>query len=161
MGGINYITGEVNTMKFIDPTFAHVEYIADNLREQDRLEVFYSHGITGWEAVIHSWKSSEIRHCLEGDDGRPVAVLGVNNSIIWLLATDELFASSSHRRQFIRAGKIFIDELLTGGEQMLHNWALSSNTTTLRWLKYLQFNIDPPKPMGKSCQLFSHFWRKA
>ena len=148
-------------MKFIDPTFAHVEYIADNLRERDRLEVFYSHGITGWEAVIESWKNSETRHCLEGDSGRPVAVLGVNKSLIWLLATDELLSTSSNRKQFIRAGKIFINELLTGGEQMLHNWALSSNTSTLRWLKYLEFTIDPPERMGPANQLFNHFWRKA
>ena len=161
MGGINYITSEVNTMRWIDPTFAHVEYIADNLREQDRLEVFYSHGVTGWESVINSWNYSEIRHGIEGDNGKPVALCGVNNSIIWLLGTDELFSSNSHRRQFIRGGKIWINELLTGGEQMLHNWALSSNVSSLRWLKHLGFEIDPPQPMGKSCQLFNHFWREA
>jgi hypothetical protein len=161
MGGINYITSEVNAMRCIDPTFAHVEHIADNLREQDRLEVFYSHGLTGWEAVITSWKYSETRHLLEGDDGIPCAVCGVNDGHIWLLGTDSLTATNSHRRQLIRFGEAWIEQLLAGGEQMLHNWALSSNTKNIRFLKHLGFEIDPPKPMGQSCQLFNHFWRKA
>lgn len=82
--------------------------------------------------------------------------------MIWLLATDELLATASHRRQFIRGGRQWVDGLLSSGRfPFLENWALSSNTTTLRWLEHLGFTVDTPQPMGRGCQLFSHFWRAA
>ncbi len=161
MGWINYITSEVNAMRCIDPTFAHVEYIADNLREQDRLEVYYSNGLTGFEAVLTSWKYSAERHCLEGDDGIPCAVCGVNEGIIWMLGTDSLTGTSNHKKQLVRFGKAWIDELIAGGEKLLHNWALSSNTKNIKFLKHLGFEMDKPAPMGRSGQLFNHFWREA
>jgi hypothetical protein len=44
---------------------------------------------------------------------------------------------------------------------LLENWALWSNRDTLRWLEWLGFTIDTPQPMGRSAQLFAHFWRAA
>ena len=148
-------------MKWAVATPARVEYISNNVRKQDEIEVHYSHGVTGKEAVIGSWKESEICHCIDGDNGLPVGICGVNESLIWLLGTDDLFATSSHRRQFIRGGRKWVDGLIEDGNDFLHNWAMYSNQTTIRWLKHLGFTIDTPAPIGVSAQLFSHFWRKA
>lgn len=147
-------------MNWAEPTSARVESIAARLRYQDRLEVLYSHGITGEEAVIGSWKSSSICRCIDGDDGRPVGICGVNGSLIWLLGTDELLGTASHRRQFVRGGRAWVDGLLSGGVAYLENWALARNRVSLHWLEHLGFTIDTPAPLGHSAQLFCHFWRE-
>jgi len=132
------------------------------LRHQDRLEVLYSHQKDPETAVYESWRQSAICRCIDGDDGQAVGICGVNGNSVWLLATDELLATASHRRQFIRGGRRWVDELLNSGRfLMLENWALASNRATLRWLKHLGFQVDTPQPMGRSCQLFCHFWRVA
>ena len=148
-------------MNWADPTPARVERVAKMLRYQDRLEVLYSDSMTGEEAVYFSWQSSSICRCIDGDDGEAVGICGVNGSRIWLLATDELLATASHRRQFIRGGRQWVNELVADGHQLLENWALASNLVTLRWLKHLGFTIDTAAPLGRSCQLFCHFWRAA
>jgi hypothetical protein len=148
-------------MNWADPTPARVERVAKMLRYQDRLEVLYSDSMTGEEAVYSSWQSSSICRCIDGDDGEAVGICGVNGSRIWLLATDELLATASHRRQFIRGGRQWVNELVADGHQLLENWALASNLVTLRWLKHLGFTIDTAAPLGRSCQLFCHFWRAA
>ncbi|MEB3320176.1 MAG: hypothetical protein VKI63_04470 [Cyanobium sp.] len=149
-------------MNWAEPTTARVRHIAENLRRQDELEVAYSHGITGEFAVIDSWKHSEICRCIDGDQGQPVGICGVRDGTsIWLLATDELLATASHRRQFIRGGRQWVDELLANGHELLENRALASNRATLRWLKHLGFTVDTPEPVGRSLQLFCHFWRAA
>lgn len=149
-------------MRWSEPTAAGVQRIAARLRHQDRLEVLYSHQLTAEQAVYDSWRSSSICRCIDADDGKPVGLCGVNRTLIWLLGTDELLATASHRRQFIRGGRQWVDGLLQSGRhQLLENWALASNTATLRWLRHLGFTVETPAPMGRSCQLFSHFWREA
>jgi hypothetical protein len=147
-------------MNWSDATPARVQRIAKMLRHQDRLEVLYSHGLSGEEAVMQSWRNSQICRCIDGDDGKAVGICGVSGSWIWLLATDELLATDSHRKQFLRGGRKWVDGLMSQ-YQYLENWALWSNQTTLRWLEHLGFTIDTPAPMGHSAQLFAHFWRTA
>ena len=145
-------------MNWSDPTPARVQRIAKMLRYQDRLEVLYSHSVTGEQAVYESWQNSQICRCIDGDDGKGVGICGVSGSWIWLLATDELLATASHRQQFLRGGRKWVDGLMANYDY-LENWALWSNQASLRWLKHLGFTIDTPAPRGHSAQLFSHFWR--
>ncbi|MEB3360697.1 MAG: hypothetical protein VKI42_01080 [Synechococcaceae cyanobacterium] len=137
-----------------------MEYIAKHLRRQDVLEVFYSDGMTGEEAVLDGWKTSSICRCIDGDQGQPVGICGVHRSIIWMLGTDELLATASHRRQLARGGRRWVDSLMAT-HPCLENWALASNRASLRWLRHLGFTIDTPAPMGPCAQLFCHFWRTA
>lgn len=146
-------------MNWSEATPARVQRIATMLRHQDRLEVLYSHSMTGEEAVYQSWHNSQICRCIDGDDGTAVGICGVSGSWIWLLATEELLATESHRRQFLRGGRKWVDGLMDRYEY-LENWALWSNKASLRWLEHLGFSVDTPAPMGRSAQLFAHFWRK-
>jgi hypothetical protein len=146
-------------MKWSEPTLARVESVAAQLRYQDQLEVLYSHGVGGKQAVMESWKNSQICRCIDADDGRPVGICGVNGTLIWLLGTDGLLATASHRQQFIRGGRAWIEELFSDGHILLENWALASNQASLRWLKHLGFTVEVPEPRGRSAQLFCHFWR--
>lgn len=149
-------------MNWAEPTVARVRHIAENLRRQDEREVFFSHGVTGEFAVIESWKKSAICRCIDGDQGQPVGICGVRDArSIWLLGTEELLATASHRHQFIRGGRQWVDELMADGHTLLENWALASNTASLRWLEHLGFTVDTPEPIGQSLALFCHFWRAA
>lgn len=147
-------------MRLGTPTSEGVERIARLLRHQDRKEVMYSNGLEAEEAVFQSWRNSQICRCIYADDQTPVGLCGVSENRVWLLATDEMLATPSSRRQFAKASREWVDSLFDErGYECLHNWALTSNTTTLRWLRWLGFTLDVPEPMGKGCQLFSHFWR--
>ena len=150
-------------MNWADPTPARVQHVAARLRHQDRLEVLYSHHLSGEDAVMLSWHQAAICRCIDGDDGAAVGICGVTaGGIVWLLATDGLLATASHRRQFLRGGRQWISELLASGRfPHLENWALASNAGALRWLRWLGFTVDTPEPLGRSAQLFCHFWRMA
>jgi hypothetical protein len=149
-------------MKWAPPDECRVRHVAGHLRRQDAVEVFCSHGMQPAEAVIESWKNSPDCRCIEGDDGEPVGVCGVaRGGVIWLLATDGLLATPSHRRQFIKGAKQWVDGLIADGAGPLHNWALAKNTRTLRWLRSLGFCLAAPAPMGPCGELFCYFERRA
>lgn len=148
-------------MNWEDPTPARVQRVAQRMRHQDRLEVLYSHHWSPEEALRESMARSSIQRCICGDNGQAVGICGVaQGTVIWLLATDELLATASHRRQFIRGAKEWVDGLLASNEfEVLENWVLASNTVALRWLKHLGFKVDVAAPLGRSAQLFCHVWR--
>jgi hypothetical protein len=147
-------------MKWAPPTEDRVMHIAAHLRKRDAMEVFCSHGMQPAEAVITSWKNSPCCRCIEGDIGEPVGLCGVlSDGLIWMLATDGLLATPSHRRQFARGAKQWVDGLVADGVGPLHNWALASNRTALRWLESLGFEIGTAAPMGPCGQLFCYFER--
>lgn len=147
-------------MNWADATPARVEYIAMNLRRQDVLEAFYASGRAGGEMVLEAWKNSSVCRCIDGDQGQPVGICGVRDSLIWMLGTDGLAATASHRRQLAIGGRRWVDSLMVS-HPYLENWALASNGLALKWLRHLGFEVDTPAPMGPSCQLFCHFWRWA
>jgi len=147
-------------MRWVAPTEARAAWVAGHLRHQDEQEVFCSHGVTPWEAVHQSWRGSPDCRCIEGDDGTVVGITGIGpGGTIWMLATDELLATASHRRQFLRGAKQWVDSLIADGAGPLHNWALAKNTTTLRWLRWLGFTIGTAEPMGPCAELFCYFER--
>ena len=149
-------------MRWAPPTKDRVLHVARHLRRQDAIEVFCSDGLQPAEAVILSWKNSPDCRCIEGDIGEPVGLCGIApRGRIWLLATDGLLATSSHRRQFSRGAKLWVDELIADGAGPLWNLALSSNVITLRWLRSLGFEIGTPAPHGPCGQLFTFFERRA
>lgn len=142
-------------MRWAPPTESRAWHVARNLRQADAIEVFCSHGMNPRDAVMQSWRFSPDCRCIEGDDGEPVGLCGVaSGGVIWLLATDALLATPSHRRQFIRGAKQWVDGLMAEGAGPLHNWVLAKRTRTLRWLQSLGFVVATPRPMGPCSELF-------
>jgi hypothetical protein len=147
-------------MRWVMATEERVAWVALHLRKQDAIEVFCSHGADPWQAVHHSWHSSPDCRCIEGDDYSTVGIAGISpGGCVWLLATDGLLATASHRRQFLRGAKQWIDALMAEGAGPLHNWVLAKNTTTLRWLRWLGFTVEQPHPMGPCAELFCYVER--
>ncbi|MEQ2008321.1 MAG: hypothetical protein ABMA26_16160 [Limisphaerales bacterium] len=138
-----------------------MSHVAANLRGSDRAEVFASHGQTGAEAVFTSVAMSCHVRGIVGDDGQPAGLCGVTRrGVIWLLATPALVASPSHRWQFLRAGRLWVNRMLATFRR-LENWCDARNTATVRWLRGLGFTVHPPAPFGKMGLPFHHFTRLA
>ena len=147
-------------MQWAAPDEWRVAHIATHLRQQDAAEVFYSDAMQPEEAVYDSWKNSSICRCIEGDDGTPVGICGLaSGGVIWLLGTEQLLATRSHRLQFLRGAKQWIDGLLEEGLGPLHNRVFAANRDSIRWLKSLGFQFYPAEPYGPCGQLFRYFER--
>ena len=147
-------------MQWAAPDELRVAHIATHLRQQDAAEVFYSDAMQPEEAVYDSWKNSPICRCIEGDDGTPVGICGLaSGGVIWLLGTEQLLATRSHRLQFLRGAKQWIDGLLDEGLGPLHNRVFAANRDSIRWLKSLGFQFYPAEPYGPCGQLFRYFER--
>lgn len=144
-------------MRWTEPNLATVGHVARHLRSSDALEVFASHGVTGPQAVFASVAASRQVRGILGDDGVPVGLCGVaGGGLVWLLGTPALLGSASHRWQFLRAGRVWVNRML-GICGQLHNWADARNVQTVRWLRTLGFTVHPPAPFGPVGLPFHHF----
>lgn len=150
-------------MRLFMPTDDQVQEVALNLRGSDWNEVTNSGYDSGLVAVWSSWRASSVRHGIEGDDGQIVGVCGVCKDgpagEIWMLGTDGLMATASHRRQFVRLSQQWIDELLLDW-RVLHNWVFAANRKSVAWLRFLDFTVYPAEPHGPYAQLFRYFCRE-
>jgi hypothetical protein len=148
-------------MRIVEPTPRFAVLVALNLRGADKFELQAAEGRHPRIACIDAFDSSDVAIGIEGDDGEPCGLAGVNGHFIWMLGTDALTATASHRRQLARGARAWIDSLvqerLQGGGVLLHNWACARNLESVRWLKSLGFEVFPPEPYGPSCQLFHYF----
>ncbi len=149
-------------MRMCAPHRELVERVAQNLRASDCAEVFAAERRSGYEGAIAAWRDSDICQAIIGDQGEAVGLCGVNGHYIWMLGTDELTATASHRLQLARGARRWIaavvqHKLETTGQCLLHNWVCARNLESVRWLKSLGFEMSQPEPFGHSLQLFHHF----
>lgn len=146
-------------MKLIRPTEERVQYVAENIRYQDDQETRLSHGISGYEAVlISAADSSDLRVIVADDNITPIGVTGLVGDRIWMLGTDGLTATRSHRRQLVTLGREWVEWCLEQAAP-IGNDVLASNTASIRWLLALGFEVETARPMGPSLALFCPFWR--
>lgn len=148
-------------MKWGEATEEKALVIGQNLREEDRTEVWLSHRATGMDAVMDSWGQSDICRCIETDDGEPVGLTGLNGNRIWMLGTDELVATRRRRLQLCIEGRGWVEHCLDAAGMAIGNDVYAKNTASIRWLKHLGFSVAQPRPMGRSAALFCEFWRAA
>tara|TARA_R100000664_G_C2718391_1_gene112669 strand:- start:186 stop:644 length:459 start_codon:yes stop_codon:yes gene_type:complete len=149
-------------MKFIkqeDVTGDMVLDIGFNLRESDEIEVQLSHGMSGLNACMDSYCHSSMFQVFAGDDGTPVGITGMWHNSIWLLATDGLTATKSHRWQLCTLARQWVDLCVAEVGETIGNYAYSENKKSLKWLKHLGFTVGEPEPYGVKGALFCPFWR--
>ena len=143
------------------PDVDHVLDVAENLRKVDEEEVSLSHNINGREAVIESWAYSDIIRGMVTDDGVACGLCGVVGQRIWMLGTDRLTENRKARWQLCVEGRKWVDETIKELNAPLFNQVYSKNTESIRWLKYLGFTVERPRPIGLSGALFCDFWRNS
>ena len=147
-------------MKWVEkPGADHILYVAERLREADVEEVMLSHGSSALEAVTESWAQSTLVKGMVTDDDEPCGLCGVVGMRIWMLGTDRLTESRRARWQLCVEGRKWVDSCLEELGGPLFNQVYSKNTDSIRWLKYLGFTVDEPRPVGPSAALFCDFWR--
>jgi hypothetical protein len=145
-------------MKWAEPSAERAYYIASNVRKQDEMEVWLSHHVPGAQAVLESWAGSDICRCIESSSGIPLALTGVCGDRIWLLGTDGLTATKERRLQLCREGRDWVKHCLEFVGQPIGNHVHSKNRQSVRWLRWLGFEVGTPEPFGPSAELFNPFW---
>lgn len=148
-------------MRWTQASEERVAYIAANLREADKTEVWLSHMATPYEAVFDSWAASEICRCIETDGGEAVGLTGLVGNRIWMLGTEDLTATKRRRLQLCNEGRGWVEHCLDVAGMPIGNDVYAKNTQSIRWLKHLGFTVADPRPMGHAAALFSEFWRAA
>jgi hypothetical protein len=129
----------------------HVAPIADNMRKQDRDEVWAAIKTGPHSALLRSYIISDKSWTvMEGD--RPIVMFGCrlfnalsNIGSPWLLGTDAVI---KHKRQFLIEGrKILRTEIMPRYSGLL-NYVDARNTVSINWLRWLGFDIMDPEPYG-------------
>jgi len=141
------------------PDADHIFAVAENLRSADVQEVMLSHGCSAFDAVSESWAQSNLVRGMVTDDGEPCGLCGVVGHRIWMLGTERLTESRRARWQLCVEGRKWVDSCLKELGGPLFNQVYSKNTESIRWLKYLGFTVEQPRPIGPSAALFCDFWR--
>lgn len=116
--------------------------LAPKIREQDKIEIFHSHGMTPAEGLKFSLERAQEANSIVSDDGKIIGMFGVgeftpNIGIPWLLGTDEL---PKIAREFIPESRAWIDRVHAHYD-VLFNFVYAGNTTSIRWLKWLGFSF--------------------
>ena len=148
-------------MKWADATEQAALHIAANLRDEDRTEVWLSHGVSPMQAVMWSWTESDLVRCIASEAGEPLALTGLVRNRIWLLGTESLTATRGRRLQLCKEGRSWVETCLERAGMAIGNDVYAKNVRSIRWLKHLGFQVATPRPMGPSAELFSEFWRAA
>ena len=123
--------------------------IVPHLRREDVKEIHEMTGLTPDLPVVYSIVHSEKGYAAILDD-KPVAVFGIHNGLIWLVATDDI---AKYPVTFYRLSKNLFQSLKSG-YSFLHNWVHEDNHLSLRWLKWLGFHVEP------EVNHFHHVWFK-
>lgn len=146
-------------IQVVKPETFHVEHIAANMREADRVEIWSSSGVKPLEALKDSLEVSSHAWCGTAD-GVPVCIFGVGVVSIlegrgspWLLGTDDI---ERHGFAFARRNRKYIADMLKTYER-LENWVDDRNTLSKRWLRWMGFTLHAPVPYGMMGELFCRF----
>lgn len=134
--------------------------LAHNLRHEDALEIFHSSGLDPVPAVLRGYYVSDEAYTVTLDN-KVVLIVGIagikgSYGVPWMLATDLL---KDIRKQFLRGCGDLRDRWLAEYKHM-ENMVWVENQTHVQWLKWLGFTFDPPKPHGKTGELFQRFYMK-
>ena len=132
-------------------TDGDIEYLANNMRQQDMDEVYAATGSSQLAAILRQSVTESALLVSVEYDGRLLCIGGAASQsllsctgIPWMLGTNEL---SWHSALFVRHGKRCISELLTRFER-LENHVDARNTKSVRWLRSIGFTVDDPQPYG-------------
>jgi hypothetical protein len=140
----------------------HLPAIAADMRLADRREVQASSGLDPLSSLRWSLDNSALAWT-GWVDGEPVAIWGVasvgllsTQGAPWLLGTTAL---ERHQIPFLRRNKAFI-ACMRAQFATLANHVDNRNTLSMRWLRWLGFEIEEPKPYGVLQLPFRRFTMK-
>lgn len=146
-------------IKFKVPDDQAVEFIAANMREADAVEVWASGHYTPIDAVRKSLEYSKFATVVWIDDV-PCAIFGLSiydvlsgTGVPWLLSAEQIL---NHKREILKHSPDVIEMMLEICPKLM-NHVHAENKVSIRWLRWLGFDIDEAKPEGRDGALFHRF----
>jgi hypothetical protein len=149
-------------VEFVKPTGEMLRVVADTMRQADVDEVAASHGHTPLQALQVGVDVSDFIVAVV-IDGDPVAIMGLSKcnpitgtGVPWLLSSEN---ELKYKREFLLQSPKVIEQMLNICPN-LFNFVHAENKTSVRWLKWLGFTIEEPKPLGVKKEMFHRFHMK-
>lgn len=129
-----------------------MEYLAANMREHDRREVWAIGHYTPEQALKVSFDTSDKVFSFVQGNKKVLAMFGVSSpsllsstGVIWFLSTQEIF--QKHRRTMARRGREWIMKFLKDYSTLM-NFIDVRNTESIKWLKWCGCSFSGPIPYG-------------
>lgn len=148
-----------NDQVFRRPTPEDIEFIIQNIRDEDVEEINAIGGGTVREALT-STANLETNSWVWERDGQIHAIFGVNPvpdskgiGVVWMLATksfdDHLFAFTAVCREVV--------EQMIKGYDYVFNYVYEENRKSIKWLEWLGFTIRDAEGIGVDGAKFHRF----
>ena len=140
-----------------------IPYLAKNLRQTDKDEVFASSGRTVTESLENAFTLENSDIYVGTYNGNPEIIFGIcpmsKGSIVgfpWMLCTDQLKKSP---KEFMRRCKDWVDKW-NNKYPVLTNMVYARNSLHIRWLKWCGFKFIKLHPQyGHSKEPFWEFYK--
>lgn len=150
-------------LRIDEVTVGHVSKLAADLREADKQEILASTGANPVKIITQSVLMSDKSFAVSVS-GQLLYIIGVVkpsllgfSGIPWLLGTNEI---KNHKRDFLKSSY----ELLKAEQKELlsmHNYVDARNKDSIKWLRFMGFELEDAKPYGVMQKPFHRFsWRK-
>jgi hypothetical protein len=120
-----------------------IPVLARDMREMDVLEIKKFGGIGPEEALRMSLQGAKLAYCLRDNNGTPVSILGISwlpnprAGVAWFLSSHII---DKIGLLFLHDTRTSIDEFMQGHD-VISNYVYSRNEKTIKWLKWLGFEI--------------------
>ena len=136
------------SLTYRSPTASDILHVAENMPQEDILEVAASHGHTPLQALAYAVTASH-RSFAAVWMGVPVCIFGFAEhaegiASVWLLGTDALVAPPV-RRVFLREARRITDEW-AAAFGTIFNYVDVNAATSRRWLGWLGFRESGVEP---------------
>lgn len=149
----------VANIRIVEYEESHGEYIAANMRQSDRREVYYLAAFTPLSAVRATLVCAVKSYTAMVDDV-PALMWGISRrsfissvGVPWLLGTP---VAEEHQFKFGRDTLTYFNEMASLFPRM-ENYALAENKRALRWIKWAGFDTEEAKPVGPFGASFVRF----
>ena len=139
---------------------SHIQYIADNIRDADKQEIYDYCLLYPLEALEQSLANSEL--AWTGMlDGKPLCMFGASEvslltgvGLPWLIGTKGI---EEHSVVFLRRCRPYIIKMAKRFDR-LENYVSASNILAITWLKWLGFKFGHEEEVGLFKKPFKKFW---
>lgn len=149
-----------NTQAELVPTTQeHIDFVAENMRAEDRAEVMASNGLHPLPALQKSTEMSAWKVTLKIDDEilGIIGLVATNDEMLgipWMLGTHNV---KKRAKSFMRVMPTVLG-VMKQFNPVLINYVHAENKPAIRFLKQLDFKLeDEPEPTGIDGALFYKF----